>query len=66
MAQLPVRLEPDAALSATMTITGAKVQALAEACIDGTGTATDAVTVTSPADASRERFGGYRAVSPSG
>ena len=58
VAQLPVGLEPGAAVNATMTITEAKVQALVEAGIDGTGTATDAVVVTWPAAASRERFCG--------
>ena len=62
MAQLPVGLEPGAAVNATMTITEAKVQALAEAGIDGTGTATDAAVVTWPAAASRERFCGPRSV----
>ena len=62
VAQLPVGLEPGAAVNATMTITEAKVQALAEAGIDGTGTATDAAVVTWPAAASRERFCGPRSV----
>lgn len=62
VAQLPVGLEPSAAVNATMTITEAKVQALAEAGIDGTGTATDAVVVTWPAAALRERFCGPRSV----
>ena len=60
--QLPVGLEPGAAVNATMTITEAKVQALAEAGVDGTGTATDAAVVTWPAAASRERFAGPRSV----
>ncbi len=62
VAQLPAGLEPGAAVNATMTITEAKVQALSEAGIDGTGTATDAAVVTWPAAASRERFAGPRSV----
>ncbi|WP_419944191.1 adenosylcobinamide amidohydrolase [Candidatus Poriferisodalis sp.] len=60
VAQLPVGLEPGAAVNAVMTITEAKTQALAECGIAGTGTATDAVVVAWPADGHRERFGGPR------
>lgn len=60
VAQLPVGLEPGAAVNAVMTITEAKTQALAECGVAGTGTATDAVVVAWPAAARRERFGGPR------
>ena len=58
--QLPVGLEPGAAVNAVMTITEAKTQALAECGVAGTGTATDAVVVAWPAAGRRERFGGPR------
>ena len=60
VAQLPVGLEPGAAVNAAMTITEAKAQALAECGVAGTGTATDAVVVAWPAAGRRERFGGPR------
>ena len=60
--QLPVGLDPGAAVNATMTATEAKVQALAEHGIDGTGTATDAVVVAWPATGHQERFAGPRSV----
>lgn len=60
VAQLPVGLEPGAAVNATMTIAEAKAQALAEAGIAGTGTPTDAAVVAWPAAAPRMRFGGPR------
>lgn len=60
VAQLPVGLEPGAAVNAVMTITEAKTQALAECRIAGTGTVTDAVVATWPAAERRERFGGPR------
>ena len=60
--QLPVGLDPGAAVNATMTATEAKVQALTEHGVDGTGTATDAIVVAWPAAAPQERFGGPRSV----
>ena len=60
VAQLPVGLEPGAAVNAAMTVTEAKAQALAECGVAGTGTATDAVVVAWPAAGRRERFGGPR------
>ena len=62
VAQLPVGLDPGAAVNAAMTATEAKVQALAERGVDGTGTATDAIVVAWPATAAHERFGGPRSV----
>lgn len=62
VAQLPVGFEPGAAVNAAMTITEAKVQALAEAGVAGTGTATDAAVVSWPAAAPRERFAGPRSL----
>lgn len=48
VAQLPVVLQPAAAVNAVMTMTEAKAQALLEAGVPGTGTASDAVVVTWP------------------
>ena len=58
--QLPVALDGGAAVNAVITATEAKTQALLEAGIDGTGTATDAVVVVWPPDAPPERFAGPR------
>lgn len=49
------------AVNAVITATEAKTQALIEAGIDGTGTATDAVVVVWPSTAAPERFAGPRA-----
>ena len=58
--QLPVGLDPGAAVNAVITATEAKAQALATRGVQGTGTATDAVTIVWPADAAAERFAGPR------
>jgi len=58
--QLPVGLEPGAAVNAVATATEAKVQALVESGIPGTGTASDAIAVVWPAHAGVERFAGPR------
>ena len=60
VAFLPVRLSEAALVNAATTITEAKAQALAERCVPGTGTASDAVCVVCPADGDAERFGGPR------
>lgn len=49
IAHIPRFLSRAAAVNAVMTITEAKTQALIEAGIDGTGTASDAVVLTWPA-----------------
>ena len=58
--QLPVGLDPGAAVNAVITATEAKAQALAARGVPGTGTATDAVTIVWPAEAAAERFAGPR------
>ncbi|MDE0137668.1 MAG: adenosylcobinamide amidohydrolase [bacterium] len=58
--QLPVGLDPGAAVNAVITATEAKAQALAARGVAGTGTATDAVTIVWPAEAAAERFAGPR------
>lgn len=58
--QLPVGLEPGAAVNAVATATEAKVQALVERGIPGTGTASDAVAIVWPVHAEVERFAGPR------
>ncbi len=59
--QMPVALAGGAAVNAVITATEAKTQALIEAGIDGTGTATDAVVVVWPSSgAPVERFAGPR------
>ncbi len=61
VAQLPVPLSPAAAVNAIITITEAKSQALFEAEVPGTGTASDAVAVLWPnTDETPEAFGGPR------
>ena len=60
VAQLPVRLTDAALLNALTTATEAKSQALLAAGIPGTGTASDAVTVSCPASGPAEPFGGPR------
>jgi adenosylcobinamide hydrolase len=57
---LPVRLADAALLNALVTATEAKTQALLEAGIPGTGTASDAVTVVCPATGPAEPFAGPR------
>lgn len=60
--QVPVALAPAAAVNAVMTATEAKTQALHEAGVPGTGTASDAVVITWPASPAGavEPFGGPR------
>ena len=60
IAVLPERLSDGALVNAVATITEAKVQALFEAGIRGTGTATDAVCVVCPEDGRPHDFGGPR------
>ncbi len=60
VAFVPVR-HTDAALANLLcTVTEAKVQALLDGKVDGTGTASDAVTVLCPATGRAEPFGGPR------
>lgn len=60
--QLPVGLTGAAAVNAVMTATEAKAQALVEAGIPGTGTASDAVVVCWPPTVPGEPFAGPRSV----
>ncbi len=58
--QVPVALGPAAAVNAVMTATEAKVQALVEHGVPGTGTASDAVVVVWPPVLPVEPFAGPR------
>ncbi len=58
--QLPIGLDPAAAVNAVITATEAKAQALATRGVPGTGTATDAIAIVWPAEAGKERFAGPR------
>ena len=58
--ELPVGLEPAAAVNAVITVTEAKTQALQEHGVPGTGTASDAVVIAWPTSAPAERFAGPR------
>jgi adenosylcobinamide hydrolase len=60
MVTLPVRLADAALLNALVTATEAKTQALLQAGIPGTGTASDAVTVVCPSTGPAEPFAGPR------
>lgn len=60
VAQVPAALSPAAAVNAVITVTEAKVQALVEAGVPGTGTASDAVVVCWPAAVPVEDFAGPR------
>jgi len=60
VAFLPVRLAPAALLNALCTVTEAKAQALFEAGVAGTGTASDAVAIACPAAGDTEPFAGPR------
>jgi adenosylcobinamide hydrolase len=60
VALLPERLSDAAFVNAIATATEAKAQALFELGISGTGTATDAVCIATPADGRAETFGGPR------
>ena len=59
---LPEALSDAALVNAVATATEAKSQALWEAGVDGTGTATDAVCVACPQDGAVHAFGGPRSV----
>lgn len=58
--QVPVALSPAAAVNAVMTVTEAKAQALVEAGVPGTGTASDAVVICWPPSVPAEAFAGPR------
>ena len=60
--QLPVRLGEAALVGAVVTASEAKAQALQEAGIPGTGTASDAVCVLCPASGAAEPFAGPRSL----
>jgi adenosylcobinamide amidohydrolase len=60
VAFLPDRLSDAALVNAVATATEAKVQALVEAGVAGTGTATDAVCVLTPTDGPPDPYGGPR------
>ena len=58
--RVTVRLSDAAFVNAIATATEAKAQALFELGVAGTGTATDAVCIATPADGRAETFGGPR------
>lgn len=58
--RVPVRLSDAALVNAVATVTEAKTQALWEAGVAGTGTATDSVTVLCPTDGPIAAYGGPR------
>jgi len=60
VAWVPARLSLSAMVGAVATATEAKVQALREAGVPGTGTASDAVAVACPAEGPVEAFAGVR------
>jgi adenosylcobinamide amidohydrolase len=60
VAMVPARLSDAALINAIATATEAKAQALFELGIPGTGTATDATCIATPADGRAEAFGGPR------
>lgn len=60
VAQCPVPLSPAAAVNAIVTITEAKTQALFEAGVPGTGTASDAVAILWSTSGKAADFGGPR------
>jgi adenosylcobinamide amidohydrolase len=60
VAFVPERLSDTALVNTVATVTEAKVQALLEAGIAGTGTPTDAVCVLAPTHGTAERYGGPR------
>lgn len=62
VAFLPVRLSPGGLLNALTTATEAKSQALWDAGVAATGTASDAVCVVCPIDGPEDPFGGPRSV----
>ena len=58
--RLPVRLSPAALVNAVATVAEAKAQALFEAGVDGSGTATDAIVLLCPNFGPAEPYGGPR------
>lgn len=60
LAVVPVALGDAALVNAVATVTEAKVQALHEAGVPGTGTASDAVCVAAAVDGPQEAYGGPR------
>jgi adenosylcobinamide amidohydrolase len=58
--QLPVRLSDAALVNAVVTATEAKTQALLDAEVPGTGTASDAIVVCCPSDGEPEPYAGPR------
>jgi adenosylcobinamide hydrolase len=60
VALMPRRLTEAALVNAVITVTEAKTQAVMDAGVRATGTATDAVSVVCPADGHAEPFGGPR------
>jgi adenosylcobinamide hydrolase len=60
VAWIPVCLSPTALVNAVATVSEAKAQALFDAGVLGTGTATDAVVITCPDTGAEETFGGPR------
>jgi adenosylcobinamide amidohydrolase len=60
VAHLPVRLSDAALVNAVATVTEAKVQALIDLAVPGTGTLTDATCVMCPPDGPAEAYGGPR------
>ena len=60
VAFLPARCSEAALVNAVMTVTEAKVQALSESGVPGTGTASDAVCIVCPASGPVQPFGGPR------
>jgi adenosylcobinamide amidohydrolase len=62
VAWVPARLSLSAMIGAVTTVTEAKVQALVEAGVPGSGTSSDAVAVACPADGLVEPFAGVRSV----
>lgn len=59
---VPASLAPGALVNAVITATEAKAQALFEAGVDGTGTATDAIVVVAPCGAGAAAYAGPRSV----
>jgi adenosylcobinamide hydrolase len=62
VAWVPHRLSEAALVNAVATVTEAKVQALLDHHVPGTGTASDAVCVLCPVDGEPDPFGGPRSV----
>jgi adenosylcobinamide hydrolase len=60
VAQVPERLSPAALVNLVATVTEAKVQALLDQGVPGTGTASDAVCILCPTAGHEQLFGGPR------